>query len=146
MIKVVFFKILQETIRSKNICYSHSGNEFCNWAFPSCHKAKETWFFIYNFFLDPKTVYLEALVYFDFFVPNPLDFKHLTFLSFVRGLRFFYFVIRDQFVGRQTGFFSKETIQKLCKASSISVSTLYSLFCYEAGDTNCRVSLFWTRS
>lgn len=85
----MFFKILQETIRSKNICYSHSGNEFCNWAFPSCHKAKETWFFIYNFFLDPKTVYLEALMYFDFFVPNPLDFKHLTFLTFIRGLRFF---------------------------------------------------------
>ena len=145
MIKVMFFKILQETIRSKNICYSHSGNEFCNWAFPSCHKAKETWFDLQVFF-DPKTVDLESLLYFDFFWPQPSGFQTSYVSFFCTWSSFFYFVIRDQFVERQTGFFSKETIQKLCKVSSISVSTLYPLFCYEAGDTNCRVSLFWTRS
>ena len=43
-----------------------------------------------HLFSGPKTVYLEALMYLDFFGPNPLDFKRLTFHSFVRG---FYFLL-----------------------------------------------------
>ena len=60
--------------------------------FPLCQKAKDTYMIFEPtpYYLDPKIVYLEALVYFDFFGLNPLDFKRLTFLSFVRG---FYFLL-----------------------------------------------------
>ena len=104
-----------------------------------------------QFFFRPKNRVPRGLTVHWFFWAELSGFQTSQRFFLLYVVFIFYFVIRDQFVGRQTGFllalvfFSKETVQKVWKASPISVSTLYP-FCYKAGDTNCRVSLFWTCS
>ena len=118
--------------------------------FPSCHKAKETWFLTYSFFSTQKPCTSRPYCTLIFLGRTLWISNVSTFLSFVRGLHFL--LCNKRPVCRKTdwvfissSFFSKETVQKVWKASPISVSTLYP-FCYKAGDTNCRVSLFWTCS